>query len=49
MFKRLKQNFSLKYFLGDNQNAIDIQIWVSFTVQLVMPLIQRKSKRKWAY
>src|SRR5690554_3746997 len=28
MFKRLKQNFPLKYFLGDNQNAIEIQIWV---------------------
>lgn len=27
MFKRLKQNFPLKYFLGDNQNAIEIQIW----------------------
>ena len=26
MFKRLKQNFPLKYFLGDNQNAIEIQI-----------------------
>jgi IS4 transposase len=27
MFKRLKQNFPLKYFLGDNQNAIEIHIW----------------------
>ena len=27
LFKRLKQNFPLKYFLGDNQNAIEIQIW----------------------
>lgn len=26
LFKRLKQNFPLKYFLGDNQNAIEIQI-----------------------
>ncbi|MDP3829942.1 MAG: transposase [Ignavibacteriaceae bacterium] len=25
MFKRLKQNFPLKYFLGDTQNAIEIQ------------------------
>jgi IS4 transposase len=26
-FKRLKQNFPLNYFLGDNENAIQIQIW----------------------
>lgn len=49
LFKRLKQNFPLKYFLGDNQNAIEIQIWVSLIVQLIMLLIQRKAKRKWAF
>ena len=31
-FKKLKQNFPLKYFLGDNVNAIEIQIWVTFTI-----------------
>lgn len=25
LFKQLKQNFPLKYFLGDNENAIDIR------------------------
>ena len=49
MFKRLKQNFPLKYFLGDNQNAIEIQIWVSLIVQLIMVVIQRQAQRKWAY
>jgi len=49
MFKRLKQNFPLKYFLGDNQNAIEIQIWVSLIIQLIMLVIQRKVKRSWAY
>ena len=49
MFKRLKQNFPLKYFLGDNQNAIEIQIWVSLIIQLIMLVIQRNAKRKWAY
>lgn len=49
MFKRLKQNFPLKYFLGDNQNAIEIQIWVSLIVQLLMLVIQRKTERKWAF
>ncbi|MCX6150666.1 MAG: IS4 family transposase [Ignavibacteriales bacterium] len=49
MFKRLKQNFPLKYFLGDSQNAIEIQIWVSLIIQLIMLVIQRKIKRSWAY
>jgi hypothetical protein len=49
MFKRLKQNFPLKYFLGDNQNAIEIQIWCGLIVQLLMLVIQRKTTRKWAY
>lgn len=49
MFKRLKQNFPLKYFLGDNQNAIEIQIWCGLIIQLLLLVIQRKTKRKWAY
>jgi len=49
MFKRLKQNFPLKYFLGDNQNAIEIQVWSALIIQLIMLVIQRKIKRKWAY
>ena len=49
LFKRLKQNFPLKYFLGDNQNAIEIQIWVSLIIGLIMLVIQRKAERKWAF
>jgi len=49
MFKRLKQNFPLKYFLGDSQNAIEIQIWCGLIIQLLMLVIQRRTKRKWAY
>lgn len=49
IFKRLKQNFPLKYFLGDNQNAIEIQIWVSLIIQLIMLVVQRKVKRSWSY
>jgi hypothetical protein len=49
LFKRLKQNFPLKYFLGDNQNTIEIQIWVTLIIQLIMLVIQRKAKRKWAF
>jgi len=49
LFKRLKQNFPLKYFLGDSQNAIEIQIWVSLIIQIIMLVIQRKAERKWAF
>ena len=49
MFKRLKQNFPLKYFLGDSQNAIEIQIWCGLIIQLLMLVIQKKVKRRWAY
>ena len=49
LFKRLKQNFPLKYFLGDSVNAIEIQIWVSLIVQLIMLVIQRQVARKWAF
>jgi len=49
LFKRLKQNFPLKYFLGDNQNAIEIQIWVSLIAQLIMLVIKKLAERKWAF
>lgn len=49
MFKKLKQNFPLKYFLGDNQNAIEIQIWCALIMQLIMTVIHRKTKQKWAF
>jgi len=49
MFKRLKQNFPLKYFLGDSQNAIEIQIWCGLIIQLLMMVVQKRTKRKWAY
>lgn len=49
MFKRLKQNFPLKYFLGDSQNAIEIQIWCGLIIQLLMLVVQKKVNRRWAY
>lgn len=49
LFKRIKQNFPLKYFLGDNENAIKIQIWCAFIADLLIKLIQVQLKRKWAF
>lgn len=48
LFKRLKQNFPLKYFLGDSQNAIQIQIWVSLIAWLLMQVIKKQTKREWS-
>jgi hypothetical protein len=48
-FRELKQNFPLKYFLEDNQNAIEIQIWVSHIVMLLIEVLKKKVTRKWAF
>lgn len=49
LFKQLKQNFPLKFFLGDNENAIKIQIWCTLIVNLLITVIHKKIKRKWAF
>jgi len=49
LFKQLKQNFPLKYFLGDNQNAVEIQIWMAMLANLLISLIRSKVKHKWAF
>ena len=49
LFKQLKQNFPLKYFLGDNENAIEIQIWSALLANLLITLIKSKINRKWAF
>jgi hypothetical protein len=49
LFKQLKQNFPLKYFLGDNENAIEIQIWTAMLANLLITLVRSKLKRSWAF
>lgn len=50
LHKQLKQNFPLNYFLGDNENAITIQIWCTLIYNLLITVIQRKiEKKKWAF
>ena len=49
LFKRLKQNMPLKYFLGDNQNAIRIQIWCALIADLLLQVVRKQVKRKWAF
>jgi len=49
LFKQLKQNFPLKYFLGDNENAIKIQIYCALIANLLMTVVQKQLKRSWAF
>ena len=49
LFKQLKQNFPLKYFLGDNVNAIEIQIWVSLIANLLISVIKSRLQRNWSF
>jgi IS4 transposase len=49
LFKRLKQNYPLKYFLGDSENAIKIQIWCALLTDLLIKIVKDKVKRKWSF
>jgi len=49
LFKQLKQNFPLKYFLGDNENAIIIQIWAAMIANLLLTILRSRIKKKWAF
>ena len=42
----MKQNFPLQYFVGDNQNAIEIQIWCSIIALLLLTVIHNQNKSK---
>ena len=49
LFKQIKQNFPLRYFYGESDNAIKIQIWVTLIANLLLTLMQRTIKRPWSF
>lgn len=49
LFKRIKQNMPLQYFLGDNENAIKIQIFCTLIADLLLKIALTAVKRRWAY
>lgn len=50
LFKRIKHHYPLRYFLGDNENAIKIQIWCALISDLLIKIIKDKiDKKKWSY
>lgn len=53
LFKRIKQRYPLKYFLGDNANAIKIQIWAALLCDLLIKIVHgqvnKLRKKSWSY
>lgn len=48
-FKRIKQNYPVQYFLGDNENAIKIQIWCALIADLLLKVIKNGIRCKMAF
>jgi hypothetical protein len=48
-FKRIKQNYPLQYFLGDNENAIQIQIWCVLIADLLLKVIKKGTRSTMAF
>lgn len=49
LFKKMKQNFQLSYFYGENENAIRTQIWCTLIAQLLLTVLQKKANVKKAF
>jgi len=49
LFKRMKQNYPLKYFLGDSENAIKIQIWCTLIADLLLKIVKKGAAAKWSF
>ena len=49
LFKRIKQNYPLKYFLGESENAIKIQIWCSLIADLLLKIVKKRCAAKWSF
>lgn len=46
LFRQIKQNFPVRYFWGENENAIKMQIYSVLIAQLLMVVIRKKAKTK---
>lgn len=49
LFKRLKNNYPLKYFLGDTENAIKIQVWSALIADLLLKVIRKRAGSKMCF
>lgn len=48
-FKSVKQSRQLRFFLGETENAIKIQIWCAFIADLLIKIVKSKLKRNWSF
>jgi hypothetical protein len=48
-FKKLKQNFPLTYFFGDNSNAIEIQVWCALIALLLLDVLHKGQNSRMAF
>lgn len=44
LFKQLKQNFELTYFLSDSKEGIKTQIWIALILNLIFTVIHKRIK-----
>lgn len=49
LFKKIKQNFPLQYFYGDNKNAIQIQIWCTLIALLLITVMKKQLTKSWSF
>ena len=49
LFKKIKQNFPLQYFYGDNKNAIQIQIWCTLIALLLITFMKKQLTKSWSF
>jgi hypothetical protein len=49
LFKRIKQRYPLRYFLGESANAIKIQVWCALIADLLVKIIKDRTRRHWSY
>jgi len=45
----MKQNFQLHYFYGENENAIDTQVWCTMINQLLLIVIPKIAQARKAF
>jgi hypothetical protein len=49
LFKKMKQNFQLHFFYGENVNAIYTQVWCTLIAQLLLTVTQKIAQAKKAF
>ena len=49
LFKKMKQNFPLQYFYGENQNAIQIQLWCTLIALLLITFMKKQLTKQWGF